>query len=207
MEPVPSIQLKRTGDYNPGFSKKPGLCVLAGLVLLLTSGCVGKNFLHSGKGDAPTLSKVATSWNNKVVYAPDPTRGGAPEPYLMGRMYLFGPGDGSIVAAAGSVIVDLFDATPRGPGTEPVMLEELRLDPETLRKLVKEDTFGKGYSLPFVWRTYRPDIAQVNMIVRFEPLKGQPLIHQSGNMAIDHSATRDQNLAQFKAQAQQSAKK
>src|SRR5262249_7278638 len=110
MEPVPSKQLTRAAA---------AYC----LVALVACGCAGGKLLNpdrtASSGDAPAT--IAVAWNNKVTYAPDPTRGGAEAPYLMARMYLFQKDPGWPLLCDGSVIVDLYDATPREPGAEPKM--------------------------------------------------------------------------------------
>jgi hypothetical protein len=171
---------------------RAGKIVLA-VGLLLCTGCFDAKQLVPTKlaaaADAP--EHLVFAWNSKVVYAPDPMRGGAPEPYLIGRMYLLGPGYSGPLMCDGSLIVDLYDATPHGPGIDPQFIEELRLFPDTLKKFVKEDIIGQGFTIPFVWRTYRPDITHVNMIARFDPIKGKSLLHQSGALALDHAASKD----------------
>jgi len=168
---------------------------------LCGAGCIGadkiKNRFKAISTAAPPAQAVA-AWNNKLVYAPDPLRGGAAVPYLMGRLYLFGPEVGAPLVGDGSLVVDLYDLTPRGPNSEPVMLQEQRYDPETLKRFVKEDLFGMGYTVYIPWTTYRPDITQVNLILRYDPAKGQSLIHQSGALTVDHTATKELEALQAK---------
>jgi hypothetical protein len=111
---------------------------------------------------------------------------------------LFGPEVGAPLVGDGSLIVDLYDLTPRGPGSEPVMLQEQRYDPETLKRFVKEDLFGMGYTIYLPWLTYRTDITQVNLILRYDPAKGQSLLHQSGALTVDHAATKELEALQAK---------
>jgi hypothetical protein len=176
---------------------------LMAVTLLIGAGCVGadkiKNPFKSTSATVQPAQAVA-AWSNKVVYAPDPLRGGAAVPYLMGRLYLFGPELGAPLVGDGSLIVDLYDQTPRGAGSEPVMLQEQRYDPETLKRLVKEDLFGMGYTVYLPWLTYRPDITQVNLILRYDPAKGPSLLHQSGAMTVDHAATKELQALQAKGQ-------
>jgi hypothetical protein len=171
------------------------------LAALSGAGCIGADKIKNPFKSAPDSIRPAqavAAWNNKVVYAPDPLRGGAAVPYLMGRLYLFGPEVGAPLVGDGSLVVDLYDLTPRGPGSEPVMLQEQRYDPETLKRFVKEDLFGMGYTVYLPWLTYRPDITQVNLILRYDPAKGQSLLHQSGPLTVDHAATKELEALQAK---------
>jgi hypothetical protein len=176
------------------------------LVLLATlcgAGCIGADKIRNPfKSTSATIqpAQAVAAWSNKVVYAPDPLRGGTAVPYLMGRLYLFGPELGAPLVGDGSLIVDLYDQTPRGAGSEPVMLQEQRYDPETLKRLVKEDLFGMGYTVYLPWLTYRPDITQVNLILRYDPAKGQSLLHQSGTLTVDHAATKELQALHAKGQ-------
>jgi hypothetical protein len=177
------------------------------IALPLSSGCFlrGK-FTNPGKTEpaqTAVASQAVATWNGKVEYGPDPLKGGAVVPYLVGRMYLFGPDikqSGTPLIGDGSLIVDLYDHTPRPGSSEPVMLQQHRFDPETLKKLAKEDLFGMGYTVYFPWLTYRPDITQVHLIMRFDQAKGAPLMHQSGTLTIDHSATKELQSLQAKGQ-------
>ncbi len=135
------------------------------------------------------VAQVVTSWNNQVVYAPDPFRGGALHPGLVCRMFLFGPQIDKPRVGDGSLTVDLYDATPRGPNSEPVHLERWEINPETLRQFLKQDIFGWGYTLVLPWGTYRPEITTVNLITRYHPKTGKELLAPTTSLTIDHSAT------------------
>jgi hypothetical protein len=185
MEPTPTHKCHRLAQL---------VSPLVVLAALCGAGCIGADKIKNPfkpAADSIQPAQAVAAWNNKVVYAPDPLRGGAAVPYLMGRLYLFGPEVGAPLVGDGSLVVDLYDLTPRGPGSEPVMLQEQRYDPETLKRFVKEDLFGMGYTVYIPWTTYRPDITQVNLILRYDPAKGQSLLHQSGPLTVDHAATKE----------------
>jgi hypothetical protein len=44
-------------------------------------------------------------------------------------------------------------------------------------KCRRTDGFGDGYTLNLPWPTYRPDIGQVKIRMRYDPAKGTPLFH------------------------------
>src|SRR5579885_875781 len=118
------------------------------LALVLTSGCVGLNPFVAA--DAPPQGKVCqvvATWNSKVVTAEDPCHGGAATPGLAGRVYLFGPQIDFPMQGDGGMVVDLYDQT----SGKPAMLEEWRLDPATLQRLLRKDVIGWGYTVFLPW--------------------------------------------------------
>jgi hypothetical protein len=143
------------------------------------------------------VCQVVATWNHQVVFAPDPTHGGTPTPGLAGRLYLFGPEVSFPLVEEGSLIVDLFDDTKPATGDgQPLPLEEWRLDPSTLKRLVKRDMIGYGYTLFLPWGTYKPEINQIHLKVRFATAKGNSYYADSGRVSLDkaiepvtHSAT------------------
>lgn len=162
---------------------------------LLGAGCMNlhKHALDKSTTAAPGEAvRLVTAWDNKMIFAPDTTRGGAMMPGIMGRMYLFGPDGGVPLEAKGGLIVDMYDHTLLTPGATPKLLEVWRIDPDSLKLLVKKDLFGVGYSIFLPWSTYRTDIQRVNLMIRYEPLQGAPLLTQSNPFSVDHSATREQ---------------
>jgi hypothetical protein len=154
-----------------GAGKQGGLAA-ALLMAALTVGCATTaEFFGKTEGEGPAVGQVACSWQNAVRFVPDPTRNGAPNAGLAGRMYLFDPELTKPVEGDGSVAVFLFDETHGG---EPVMLEAWVFDPQTLKRLMKKDPAGPGYTLFLPWEKYRPDISRVRLRVRYQPAKGSP---------------------------------
>jgi hypothetical protein len=152
------------------------------LALLLAGGCAPMDAFVGG-GDVPPVGpvhQVVATWHNEVVFAPDPVHGGAQTPGLAGRLYLFGPEIKEPLAGGGSVVVDVFDDR----GDKPVMLEEWRLDPDTLRQLQRKDMIGWGYTLFLPWGTYKPDIKQVHLRLCYQPAKGAPLYTESSRISL-----------------------
>jgi hypothetical protein len=137
--------------------------------------------------DKPPLGvpcQVKAVWEPQVQYQPDPGRGGAPGPVLAGRLYLFDEQLKHSMACEGSLIVDLYDLTS---GQE-VMLEEWRIDPVTLGRLLRRDFLGWGYTVGLPWSTFRPDVTKVVLKLRFDPAKGAPLYDTCAPMALNSGA-------------------
>jgi len=182
-----------------------GFCFLFSSCCFLISGFGCVHLPKTGSEDPMphgAVCQIATSWNHQVVFAPDPTHNGTPTPGLAGRLYLFGPEVSFPLVEEGSLVVDLFDDTkPAGDAqaagdAQQLPLEEWRLDPATLKRLVKKDMIGYGYTVFLPWGTYKPEINQVHLKVRFLTAKGGSFYSESGRLSLDkgidpvtHSAT------------------
>jgi hypothetical protein len=142
-----------------------------------SGGCVELENLVPNRDGPPRgqSSQASVTWHNQVIFAPDPVRGGVSSPGLAGRLYFFGPNMGFPLAVDGRVIVDLFDPGQKGPDGEPKLLERWNLDQDALHRCLRHDTIGWGYTLLLPWGTYRPDLAEVVLKVRYDPIKGVPI--------------------------------
>jgi hypothetical protein len=160
--------------------------VLAGGLLALAAGCIGTRpfTVLEGSKENPPVHQVAATWQPNVIYTPDPAHGGTPIPGLAGRLYLFGPEFGHPMISEGSVVVDLYDDTPVASGGKAKMLEKWHLDKDTLKRLVRKDMIGEGYTIFLPWGTYRPEITQVHLMVSYTPTKGNPLYAPSGPLNL-----------------------
>ncbi len=157
-------------------------------VLVLTCGCVGIDSNSLSEATPPaagTPCQIVATWQPQVYITHDPAHNGADTPTLVGRVYLFGPEIKYSMPGNGALVVDLYEGTVT-PATPAVPLEEYRYDSATLSKLLRRDAIGWGYTIPFMWGTYRPDVTHVQMKVRFEPTKGTPLYTENASMAIDN---------------------
>jgi hypothetical protein len=174
----------------------------------LAGGCVTLDCLRSDDEPPPpgTPCQVVAWWQPHVVFAPDPARNGVSAPGLAGRLYLFGQEVGFPMVGDGSVVVDLYDETncpagrpagqapgpPAGQaGAQPVLQEEWRIDPVTLKRLLRRDRIGWGYTLFLPWGRYRPDLTRVQLRVRYVPDHGSPVFAEptSVNLSADGSPT------------------
>jgi hypothetical protein len=170
-------------------------CLSTGKLKSITPSLPTMPTLSSSKTvEESPVKQVVTTWNNKVVYAPDPTRGGSPTSGLMGRLYLFGADGGTPLMADGKIVVDLFDLSEETPR----MLEQWNIDNETLGKLKKDDVFGMGYSIFLPWSTYKSNIQAINLILKYEPPVGKAIISQSGRLSVDHDETSKKNKESLK---------
>jgi hypothetical protein len=102
-------------------------------------------------------------------------------------LYLFGQEISYPLVEEGSVVVDLYDDTKPNTGEARPPLEEWRLDRENLKRLLKRDTIGWGYTLFLPWGTFRPDVNLVHLKIRYEPSKGTPLYAESGPLTLDNA--------------------
>jgi hypothetical protein len=122
-----------------------------------------------------------------VTYTPDPARGGVPAPGLVGRLYLFGPNVDFPKVGDGGVVVDLYNETPAADGKSHVLLEQWRFDPDTLKRLLKRDMIGWGYTLFLPWGTCSPAVTHVQLQLRYEPRKGAPLFAPPISLTLEHA--------------------
>lgn len=168
--------------------------VLSGLALaaLAPLGCLGRGFLRKdAAAPPPPKGRVVSTWDPKVAYAPDASRGGAVMPGLVGRVFLFGPDMAVPYLGDGRMVIDLFDATPRGSGVEPKVTDHFEIDPNALRQLANTDVFGEGYSIFFPWFNYHPDVSRVYLQLAYIAPDGEKYFHQSGTFNVDHAQTKE----------------
>jgi hypothetical protein len=153
----------------------------------LSTGCVETAaFIHNpdfapSAPDAP--NKIEALWVPKVMRMQDTVHGGEQLPGIVGQLYLFGPNVGRPLAGDGSVVVDLFDDTATAHGGDSVLIEEWRIDEKTMKRLLRNEFIGPGYTLYLPWSRFRPDIMHVHMTVCYTPKAGSPL-YQVGSPMI-----------------------
>lgn len=136
--------------------------------------------------------QIVSTWKNEVVHVADPVHGGSPTPGLAGRFYLFGEEVDTPIEAEGNLTVDLFDLS-KGPGTQPLLLENWQLDPVTLKKLKRKDPVGEGYTLFLPWATYRPDITRVQLKLKYDAGGEFPLYGDTGPLTLNSEITIQQS--------------
>lgn len=145
--------------------------------------------LTSKPAELGEAAKLTAAWKNKVVFAPDTTKGGEPMPSLIVRVWLFGPDEGTPISPDGEVLVALWDNSPKMMGGKPHLNELWHIDRETAKKFRKLDAIGDGYTLLLPWSNYNVDIKQVNLVVRYNGADGRALASSPETLSIDHSAT------------------
>ncbi len=186
----------------PSLKQRLGIWNLVLGIWFLLPGCV---HLPKTGSDEPmphgAVCQVTATWNHQVVFAPDPTHGGAPTPGLAGRLYLFGQEISYPLVEEGSLTVDLYDDTkPATNGQQPIPLEEWRLDAATLKRLVRRDMIGYGYTLFLPWGTYKPEINQIHLKLHFVTSKGAPFYAESGRLSLDKPVGPETHLTQATAE-------
>lgn len=161
--------------------------LIAASALLAICGCVlPSKFVVGDTNVAGQPASVVAAWNPKVTYTPDPANGGVPAPGLAGRVYLFGTTPDFPVTSDGTMTVELYDDTQRPGQPAGGQLETWQFDAATMKRLLKKDAIGIGYTVFLPWGSYRPDVKQIHLSLRFEPTGGTPIYSPSGPMTLDH---------------------
>jgi hypothetical protein len=144
------------------------------LLAALAAGCVTTG-VGGDKPEPPpkptAACQVVVTWQNRVQFAADPTNGGAPTPGFAGRVYLFGPDLGFPVVATGTLVFDLYDETAGAPH----LIERWNLDPETVKRLLKKDVIGWGYTVFLPSKEARPEMTKVRLRTAFQAAKAAPV--------------------------------
>jgi hypothetical protein len=145
-------------------------------LLFLGTGCVSTEAFFQGADDKPVSSvcQVAVTFYPEVVHTPDPVHGGEPIPGLKGRIFLFVPDKTVPVVGDGSLVVDLYNTTGVPAGKPAPRVEQWILDRDTLKKFLRKDAVGWGYTLFLPWATYKPEITHVELRVCYVNAKGMP---------------------------------
>lgn len=135
-------------------------------------------------------ARLTAAWQNKVIYAPDPTHGGNPVPGLMGKMWVFGPDEGVPLSLDGEIFVGAWDNSRTVHGGEPVLLEVWHLDPAAAKKVRRAGFMGgEEYYLFLPWSQYHVDLKQINVVARFNGADGRSLVSAPETLTLDHSTT------------------
>ena len=171
------------GTHDPNDPLPPGLTPK--FVEFLSSQGLSQTPAKSGEA-----ARLTAAWNNKVIFAPDPTHGGEPVPGFLTKLWLFGPDEAVPVTPDGEIIVGMWDNAPKVTGGQPVLLELWHIDRETAKKFRKHDFMGgDGYTLFLPSTKYHVDLRQVNVVVRYNGVDGRCLVSPPETLTIDHSAT------------------
>ncbi len=154
---------------------------------VILAGCVTTEVVQRPKELAPppgAVLQVHAVWENRVMVTQDVVNNGAPLVGLAGRMYLFGEQIGYPLVGDGAAVIELADLAHADAQHPPKVLERWEIDKATLKRLLKKDTIGWGYTLFLPWGTYSPDITQVQLQVRYLPDKGLPLFSPPAMVAL-----------------------
>ena len=126
--------------------------------------------------------QVIATWQHFVAVTEDSQNQGKPLPGLTGRMYFMGAEVGHSFQALGRVTVTLHEIKPDGQMA--VNSEVWKIDGHTLQNLLRKDFVGWGYTLFLPWSTMRPDINQVRLQIKFEPLNGAPIYSRPTDVTV-----------------------
>ena len=167
-----------------GTTRRSFLGTLALGVLFALGGCdTTSDFIFNS--DAPRYteqpSQVVVQWEPNVRFVPDPLRNGNLNPGLACRVYLFGPEPAVPLVGDGSLRIEMFDDTqPDGK----VLVEYWTFDPDTLKRSLRRDPCGWGYTLFLPSARLTPQMNKVQLNVRYEQATG-PLFTNSGPMLLN----------------------
>ena len=154
--------------------------LLAALLLALASGCVSSGQLTPDLVNTNQVSQVVGMWNNQVLIGVDPAHNGAPMYGLAGRVFLFTQGMREFLLADGNMVIEMWATLPEQPQGPPVRLESWEIKKDLLNSAcLGKDGWGQGYTMNLPWPSYRPDLAQVDMRIRYKPAKGLPIYGKS----------------------------
>jgi hypothetical protein len=158
------------------------------LLLSCTLGCLGPDGLrltweHDDQPPKGEILQVLALWGDGLAVHPDPKNGGVPTPGFAARVYLLGQNVGQPLAGDGTLSAFLYD------GAEPlsdkaVPREIWNIDPVNLQRLLARDALGWGYNLWLPWRTYKPEVSQVRLVVKYQPAQGGPAWSSSTDYAV-----------------------
>jgi hypothetical protein len=147
-------------------------------MVLLTGipGCLPDSFLIDPAKTAAAPCQISTRWGHVVQFPPDPVNNGKPTPTIAGRVYLFGKDLTTPIRAEGVMMIKLYDDSPEAVNKEEV-LEAWLIDPSNLKKFERRDAAGWGYTVVLPWGTYRPDLKNVRIQVRFDITGGKDALY------------------------------
>ena len=157
-----------------------GSLLMVGLLLVVSSGCSLFDQCSLCKPSEPppappqSINHVLTIWDPRVFTAADTQQRGRTMPGLAGRVYLLSEESKKMEEATGRMFVEMYDVTAVPAGGEAKKLVEWNFDPASLKKLLREDQIGKGYTLFLPWETYQPEVKQIKLQLAYVEPNGAP---------------------------------
>jgi hypothetical protein len=143
-------------------------------------------YLPGITGDLPPTGEVCqvmALWADGLIVQPDPTTNGTPTPGLAARICLLGHDLSKPLAGDGALTAYLYDA--RAPLSDKAIPREIwNIDSANLQQVLGKDALGWGYDLWLPWRTYRPEITQVRLVVKFQARNGKVTWSSSTDYAV-----------------------
>jgi hypothetical protein len=157
------------------------------LGMLALGGCDTTNafVLSDMPGNSEAPCQVIAWWERSIVVTSDSVNNGKPLPGLAGRIYLFDQNVGAPLVGDGSLVVGLFDDTPHPGVTGPVEVHEWKIDAVTLKRLLRKDVLGWGYTVFLPWPEDKPQFTHLQLKVRYNQPNKAPLFTESGPISLE----------------------
>ena len=180
MATVPALSLIRR------LAMRGSLLALS-LVAALAVGCVttegGAGLWKTEKPIELAPRQMVCAWQNNVVSVPDTQHGGQPMLGLTGRVYFFGEKLDHPKLSCGALGVSVIDET----SGKPVTIDHVEIDPETLKRLAKEDFLGQGYSIFLPLTNYKDHMTKLKLRTAFKAKGAQAPIFSENLVTLDPS--------------------
>src|SRR5262249_31381458 len=134
----------------------------------------------------------------QVEFLPDPTSNGQLRPVLAPRIF-FLQDNGFATVVDGTLTIDVFDDSPQGNGNPPKQIHRNTTSSDILQKMRRQDEImGIGYVAVFPWTSYKPDIRQIHMNIRFEPANGgEPITAITETITLDPPSAKIQQSSRY----------
>ena len=135
---------------------------------------------------------VACNWSNKLAQLPDPTKGGAMIPGIVGQGFVFGKQgkDGTVAAdIRGGLTLTVHDVTPRPPGMLPQLAEVWQFTNDSLKHMtVFDERFGKSLVLFLPWPDHWRDVNRVYIQARYDQPDADTCFAQPTTVTLDFTS-------------------
>jgi hypothetical protein len=139
-------------------------------------------------------ARVEATWEGKLKSYMEPasaaaTTGTPPSAgcAVAGRVRLFLTEKGKPQETDGSLTVMLYDCSPDSGLAEPLRIQEWHFEGELLKYFHAENDADSEYSFVLPWNTYKKDMTNVRIDVKYEPKTGSALTTKGEVLTLDHS--------------------
>lgn len=177
---------------SPATTLKRWALLSLAVVVLTSTGCLGtrrhtRNSDGTPKASESKAVELAVTCRKQVQYGVNPVNQ-EPVPAIACRLYLFDSTGGEPITADGKVEIELYDDTGRNLEKQSQLIERWLIDNNMLKQSMVRDAVGAGYSLTLPWSTYKPEITQIHLVVKYQPTSGTPLTKVSQVTSLEHAA-------------------
>lgn len=136
---------------------------------------------------APATEFVC-GWQTRLASLPDPTKGGAMNPGLVGQVFLY-TAELKPAAVEGDLTITVNDTTARPAGAPAMRPEVYHFDRDTLRKMViSDERFGRCVAVFLPWPEGWRDVDHLYVQARYDQHGGNTLYAQPTSVTLDLSA-------------------